>query len=197
MNQSNIKSEYISTTRTLKPILLSLLILISGIIIGAGITLILTGNSATSKTMPPGPEYMSRRMVNRIVNELKLSPQQQEQLNPIVQKHMKAMEDIRQEARPKISAEIKQMNEEIASILDDRQKEIWQDNIKRMRERFNQMRRHRNPDDRQRGENEPGSRPWRDRRHQDNQINEPHPQDPLPPGENPPLDEKMPPPDDF
>jgi hypothetical protein len=193
MNQSDIKSAYIPTKTTLKPILFSLLILVSGIIIGAGLTLIVTGNSATQKTMPPGPEYMSSRMVNRIVRELKLSPQQHELLKPIVQKHMKAMEDVRQEARPKISAEIKQMNEEIASILNDRQKEIWQDNIKRMRERFNQMRRHRNPGDRQRGGNDRDSRPWHDRRHQDDQINEP----PLPPGENPPLGEKSPPPDDF
>lgn len=196
MNQTHLKSDMIPTTATLKPVIFSLLILVSGIIIGAGLTLIITGNSTTQKAMPPGPEYMSRRMVNRIVRELRLSPEQHELLKPIIQKHMKAMDDIRQEARPKISAEIKQMNEEIASILDDKQKEMWQYKINRMREHFTQMRRRRNPGDRRMGDNESGPRPWRDRRHPDD-INERPGQGELPPPERPPFDEQAPPPDEF
>ena len=139
MNQSELKSEQSSTTPVFKPILFSALILISGIVIGAGLTLIVTGNSNTRKSLPPAPEYMSARMVKRIAGELNLSPEQQEQLKPIVQKHMKAMDDIRRKARPEISEELKQMNEEILSILNEPQRKIWQNRIQRMQVHFTRM----------------------------------------------------------
>ena len=155
MNQSEPKSEHLPTIPALKPILFSALTLISGIIIGAGLTLIITGGSDTRKSLPPGPEYISGRMVERIARELKLSPQQQGQLRPIVQKHMTVMDDIRRQARPKISKELKQMNEEILSILDKPQREIWQKRVQRMQERFTRMRHHRGPDDRPRHKRDP------------------------------------------
>ena len=173
MNQFDLKSKQSHTMSALKPILFSALILISGIVIGAGLTLIITGGPNTQKSLPPGPEYMSARMVKRIAGELKLSPQQREQLKPIIQRHMKAMDDIRQQARPEISKELKQMNEEILSILDGPQKEIWQDRIQRMQEHFTRMRHRRSPGDRRRHERRPEGR--------------------FPPEENPPIDDIMPP----
>ncbi len=158
MNQSELKPQQPVTVPALRPILFSSLILISGIVIGAGLTLIITGGPDTPKSLPPGPEYMSGRMVKRIVRELHLSGQQQEQLKPIVQKHMKAMDDIRRKARPEISKELKQMNEEILDILDGPQKEIWQDRIQRMQEHFTRMHHRRNPGDRRKNERHPDGR---------------------------------------
>ena len=187
MNQSELKSEYLPTTSVLKPVIFSALILISGIIIGAGLTLIITGGPSTQKSLPPGPEYMSGRMVERIVRELHLSGQQQEQLRPIVQQHMKAMDDIRRQARPEISKELKQMNEEILSILDGPQKEIWQDRIQRMQEHFIRMRHHRGPGDERRNRRHPERRPSERFR-----KNRP-PESQFPPGEKPPIDGITPP----
>lgn len=193
MNQSESKPERLPATSALKPILFSTLILISGIAIGAGLTLIITGDSDTPKSLPPGPEYMSVRMVERIVRELKLSPQQHEQLRPIVQKHTKAMEDIRQEARPKISSEIKEMNEEIIAILDERQKKIWQDKIQRMQEHFTRMRHRRSPDDGRRSGRDSNSQPRRGERRPDNRFPERPPEGQLPPEKKPPIDDMTPP----
>jgi hypothetical protein len=197
MNQSDLKSEPISMMSALKPILLSLLILISGIIIGVGLTLMVTGSSSAPKKLPPGPEYMSRRMVERIVHELHLSPEQHDQLKPIVQKHMKAMDEIRQEARPKISNEIKQMNEEIAAILDERQQEIWQHKIKQIQDHFTRMRRHRRPGEERRSRRHPHSQPRQGEQHRDERFHEPPPEGPIPPGERPPLEGQPLPPNEF
>ena len=135
------------------------LTLVSGIIIGAGLTLIVTGNSNAQKSLPPAPEYMSGRMVKRIAEELKLPPEQREQLEPIVQKHMKAMDDIRQDARPKIMEEIEQMNDEIMAILEEGQQKLWQDKMKHIQEHFTRMRNRRGPDG---GESELANRPGRE-----------------------------------
>lgn len=197
MNQCDLKSEKISMATALKPILLSLLILASGIIIGVGLTLIVTGSPSTPKILPPGPEYMSRRMVERIVRELHLSPEQHNQLKPIVQKHMIAMDEIRQEARPRISDEIKQMNEEIVAILDERQKQIWQHKVKQMQDHFTQMRRHRRPGEERRSGRRPNPQPQHDERYPDERFNEPPPEGPLPPGERPPLEGQPQQPNEF
>lgn len=139
MNQSELKPESLSVAPAKKAILFSVLTLISGVIIGVGLTLIVSGDSNKPKSLPDG------WMVERIARDLKLSPQQRGQLDPIVKKHKKAMDDIREEARPKIMAELEQMNDEIMAILDEEQKQIWQDKIKRMQERFTRMRQHRGP----------------------------------------------------
>ena len=152
MTESDLKPDLIVGKKTVKPVLFSLLILVSGIIIGAGMTLLVSDSVPDPKTLPPGPEYISNRMVQRIIHELHLDPEQQEQLKPIIQKHMKAIDDIRKQARPQISEEVKQMNEEILSILDEPQKQMWQKNIQQMQDHFTRMRQRRGPGGQRRGE---------------------------------------------
>ena len=196
MNQSDPKSEHLPVTPARKAILFSALTLVSGIIIGAGLTLIVTDNSNAQKSLPPAPEYMSGRMVKRIAEELKLPPEQREQLEPIVQKHMKAMDDIRQDARPKIMEEIEQMNDEIMAILDEGQQKLWQDKMKHMQEHFTRMRNRRGPDGGRRDRRNPDSEPRRrGERQRGDQFHENHPPEgQLPPEERPPIDDIAPPP---
>ena len=189
MNQSDSKSEQFSTTLALKPLFLSTLILISGIVIGAGLTLIITGHSNVQKSLPPAPEYMSGRMVKRIAEELKLPPEQREQLEPIVKKHMKAMDDIRQDARPKIMEEIRQMNDEIMAILDTGQQKLWQEKMKHMQEHFTRMRNRRGTDGGWRDKRGPDSERRRGERFHKNR----RPEGQLPPEERPPIDDMAPP----
>ncbi|MHC4905048.1 MAG: hypothetical protein ACYTEN_04400 [Planctomycetota bacterium] len=144
MSQPDINPDKLVPKPVLKPAIFSVLILVSGIIIGSGVTL-MTAERVKKKSVPPGPEYLSRRMINRLVRELNLSPEQQLQLNPIVKQHMEAMEKIRQEARPQISEEIKQMNDSIMALLDEGQKKVWADKIQRMQDNFPRMGSRRGP----------------------------------------------------
>lgn len=188
MNQSDSKPGHLPATPVKKAILFSTLILVSGIIIGAGLMLIVTGNSNPQKSLPPAPEYMSNRMVKRIADELKLPPEQQEQLGPIVQKHMKAMDDIRQDARPKIMEEIKQMNDEIMAILDEGHQQLWQDKMKHMQEHFTRMRNRRGSGDRRRSGRDPNSRPRYGERRQGGRVDGRPGNGPLPPDRKPPME---------
>lgn len=191
MNQPNVKPEHLPKTPVLKPVLFSLLILISGVIIGAGTTLIITNHS---KRMHGGPEWMSRRTIEYITRELELPPAQKEQLDPIVNQHMKAIEKIRDEiARPKIMAELEQMNEEIMAILDEQQKQVWEEKVEQMRKRFEEMRRRgggRRDGTGPHGPGRGGRGPGGGRRHEG-----PPPEGTMPPGEMP-LPPKEPPAED-
>jgi hypothetical protein len=160
----------------LKPVIFSVLILVSGIVIGAGLTLILVPPK-NAPDLPPGPEFMSERMIGRMVGELRLSPEQQEQLKPIVTKHMSAIDVVRTEAQPKIRQEIESMNEEILALLDDAQKQLWQDRIKRMQEGFRRMHR-RGPGDDRRDRDELRRGPGPDDERRDSQRMGPGSDDP-------------------
>jgi hypothetical protein len=194
MNQSKSKPEQLPMTSALKPILFSILILISGVVIGAGLTLILTGDSGTSQSLPPAPEYMSSRMVERIAKELRLSPEQHTQLGPIVQQHMKAIEDIRKQARPEINNELKLMNEKILSILDEDQRPVWKGKIQRMQEHFSKMGHRRDSGGGRRDGRGPGWRPRREQRRRGEFHERRPPEDQFPPEEKPPVDDRTPPP---
>jgi hypothetical protein len=138
MSQPVINPDKLVPKPVLKPVLFSVLTLVSGIIIGSGVTL-MTAERFKNKPVPPGPEYLSERMIDHLVRELNLLPEQQQQLDPIVKQHMEAMDKIRQDARPLIAEEIKQMNDEIMALLDEGQKQIWNDKIQRMQDNFPRM----------------------------------------------------------
>ena len=158
MNQPELNSEIIFRKNVAKPVLFSILILVSGIFIGSGITLIISKQIKPKN--PPGPEYISKRFLDHMIRELQLSDQQQAQIKPIVQKHMKAMETIRNDARPKISDELQQMNEDILAVLGEPQKQLWQDRIHRMQKHFSPgMHQRRGPGYEQRGRRGPDFRP--------------------------------------
>lgn len=160
MNQSEKQPEHLATTSTVKPVLFSLLILVSGIIIGASLTLITSGAFNKNQKLPPAPEFVSHQMVQQIVRELNLSPEQQEQIRPIITQHMKTIDDIRQEARPKINQEVKSMNEKILAVLDERQQHMWRNKMERMQDHFSRMRKARGQEGKHRQKKAPSeSRP--------------------------------------
>lgn len=141
MTQPEINPEIRVPKPVLKPVLFSVLILVSGIIIGSGVTLMAA--KRFTKPVPPGPEDMSKRMIEHLVRELRLSPEQHEQVGPIVQQHMEAMEVLRQVARPKFAEIFKQMVDEIMPLLNEKQKRIWNDYSQRMQDDFRRNRQRR------------------------------------------------------
>jgi len=186
MSQSDVKPEHLPKPPVLKPILFSLLILISGVIIGAGTTLIVV----SKQTFHPGG-----RTLERMTRELGLSPQQQAQLEPILQKHRKAMDDLYKENRPKLIAIFEQMNTDIMAILNEQQKQVWEEKVQQLQKRFEDMRQRRGPGGGRRdgtGPHGPGEGrrgPGGGRR----RGGPPPEGGPMSPGEQPPREEQRPP----
>ena len=200
MTDSTQPQQIIKSSKT-KPVLFSLLILLSGIIIGVGATVIVLRQSIKNENSRM-PEEFSRRMVERLTRELHLTGDQRQQVKPIIEKHMKAMDQYRQEARPKIRQELEQMNDELMAIFDNTQQQIWKERIQRMQKGFPKMRRRgerdgRRPGDRQYPERQ-GQQPRQFRRQQPGQMPPPPdehqlpPRDELPPDEHAPLNEHEP-----
>ena len=160
MTHETVTSEITAPKGRTKAVVFSLLILLSGIIIGSGITLIVVGPRQQPDGLP-GPEFFSRRMVEHWTRELSLTPEQVEQIQPVVDEHMKVLDDYRRAAQPKIRTEIDTMNNEILEILDDQQKQMFKDKIEQMQRHFQEMRQRRGNDDRRRNGDRRGDGPPR------------------------------------
>jgi len=141
MNPENAQPQSTIKKSNIKPVIFSLLTLLSGIIIGAAGVLMIV----RPIEKPSLPEEFSRKMLANLTKELHLTPEQKKQISPIVEKHMAAMDEIRSEARPKIRQELEAMNDELMAVLDNTQKQIWKERIQRMQENFARHRQRHSP----------------------------------------------------
>jgi len=107
-----------------------LIILVAGVVIGGSAMLIFAPEKLTR---PPGaPEFASGRMVGQLQRELRLSPEQAEKIEPVLKEHMETLNNIRFDAREQIDEALEQMNEQISSILTERQKRMWESRLHRL-----------------------------------------------------------------
>jgi len=107
-----------------------LIILVAGVVIGGSSMLIFAPEKLIPP--PPGPEFNSLIMIPPLQRALGLNPEQAEKIKPILDKHMQKLNTMRIEARSEIGETLKQMNEEIAAILTDEQKQTWQRELDRL-----------------------------------------------------------------
>ena len=123
----------IDTIRTLhrwRMAFFGVVILLAGVVIGGASMMILLPHKLM--TPPPGPEFDSLRMLPSLRRDLGLTTEQSNRIAPILDKHMKKLGEIRVEARDEIAQTLKQMNEDISTVLTDRQERIWKRSLERL-----------------------------------------------------------------
>jgi hypothetical protein len=100
-----------------------LVILLAGMLSGAAVTLLAVRpmRHAQRELVPPPIELLAR-----VVAHLRLSPEQEKQVEPIIQRHYQRLDAIRQEGRTAITEELKLMNDEMCAVLDEGQARLWQ-----------------------------------------------------------------------
>lgn len=106
------------------------------VIFAAGLT---TGSAATLVAMrhraaeiPPPVERAHQMMLGRIMPRLDLSPQQAEQVGPILRKYMQRLDGIREKGREQITKELQAMDDEMSAVLTPEQQELWRDLMLRL-----------------------------------------------------------------
>jgi len=112
-----------------------LLILITGIAIGAASIMIFAPGKLVENTS--GSEFNALRLMPSLRRNLSLSQAQVEQLRPILNNHMTTLSEIREQARTDISSVLIELNQEVSSILNEKQKIIWQRELLRLQQDLN------------------------------------------------------------
>lgn len=126
----NLGINYVQKMHRWRMAFFGMVILLAGIVIGGASMMILAPQMLIKP--PPGPEFSPLMMIPPLRAELGLTDEQTEKIKPIMDKHMGKLNQIRMDARTEIGDTLKQMNDEIAAILTDEQKEIWQRGLDRL-----------------------------------------------------------------
>lgn len=101
-----------------------LVILLAGMLSGAAVTLLTLGH-LRAEGLPP-VEKVVVDMLGDVGPRLRLSAEQVQQVEPILQKHMARLQEIWADGRTQIVEQLKAMNEEMSVVLDDNQQRLWQ-----------------------------------------------------------------------
>ena len=110
-----------------------LVILLAGMAIGAGMTLMTTRAGSSE----PLPALSVDRIMRGLRYQLDLTDPQVREIRPMVRTCMEELDKIRREARPQINQELHHLGDGIASVLDNTQAARWKACQKRLMEQFN------------------------------------------------------------
>ncbi len=128
--RDNLTIDYVQKLHRWRMAFFGVVILLAGIVIGGASMMILVPHKLIKP--PPGPEFESLRMMPPLRRDLDLTPEQADKIKPIMDKHIDKLNQIRMNARTEIGETLKQMNEDIAAILTDEQKQKWQQGLDRL-----------------------------------------------------------------
>jgi len=78
-------------------------------------------------------EYIQRRIIEHLDDELRLTPQQHQKVEQIMQHHHRRMQEISEGLRPRMREEIEAANREVDALLTPEQREKFHKMQMRMR----------------------------------------------------------------
>lgn len=110
-------------------------IFVSGTVIGGGSTMIVV-NHRMEEAAGRHLDAVCSRMVPALQKELNLSEEQSEEVAATVRRHLTKLDEIRDTLiRPAMASEFKQMEDQVAAVLDAEQKERWHSWLEERRKR--------------------------------------------------------------
>lgn len=123
-----------------------LIVLLAGIAIGGSGMFMwerhkVTKNRATRANVAIKPTQVPvntpwGRLIVSLKKHLDLSDKQVREILPILRIHMTQLDKIKREARPRIAEQLTQMNGKITPILNDKQKRLWNQDFRKLRQQF-------------------------------------------------------------
>lgn len=116
-----------------KTVLLGAVLLISGMVIGSGLTLI--GLKRRADEFRQRPEMFSSRILSKMETDLKLTKEQKAELAKIFKEAREELDDVRRQHRAQGQAYFRDFHDEVARVLTVKQQAEWEEWWKRARER--------------------------------------------------------------
>ena len=110
--------------RWIWPVLLAIVIFVSGVLVGGGLTFkIITSGF---KRAFQDPEVSAERITNRMKRRLDLTDEQVVQVRRIILERQKAFQSMRKQVRPQLEAQIEKTRRELAAVLTPDQARKWE-----------------------------------------------------------------------
>jgi len=116
-----------------KPVLLGAVLLISGIVIGSGLTLI--GLKRRADEFRSRPDMFSNRILSKMETDLNLTKEQKSELSKIFKAAREDLDNVRRQHRAQAQGFFREFHDDVANVLTVKQQEEWEEWWKRARER--------------------------------------------------------------
>jgi len=113
-------------------VLLAMILLVSGGIIGSGVTIFVVHRVILHRLHHP--EEFPAIAANRLRRHLDLTDEQTQSAETIFRNRLAAVHDIRREFHPQLKAEFDLIQKEIGGILNPEQAELWNSHFDKLRE---------------------------------------------------------------
>ena len=134
ISPSNLQLPVPRKRRFWRALLLGMVILLCGMLIGAGVTVIVLQKFVLYAIHHP--EEVPNRVAERLRNKLSLSDEQAKKVKAILTERQKAFLVLRRMARPKVERELERLREEVAAVLDENQARKWRKRFDRLRRQW-------------------------------------------------------------
>ncbi|NOZ20045.1 MAG: hypothetical protein GXP25_03045 [Planctomycetes bacterium] len=117
------KASYSKRRRTVLMVLLGGVILLSGIVIGSGLTLLWLQNKLLY--MLHHPEDAPNAIALRLQSKLDLTDEQTKQVEAILRERQKHSQALRREVQPRVEEQLAKARDEVAKVLTPEQAKRW------------------------------------------------------------------------
>jgi hypothetical protein len=101
-----------------------MVILLAGMLGGAAVTLLVVQHVGRKGPIPPVPPV--ELLIERLSVPLHLTAEQHQQVEPILQKHMAKLGQIRDDGQKAITQELRLLTQEMAGVLTEDQMGVWE-----------------------------------------------------------------------
>jgi hypothetical protein len=101
-----------------------MVILLAGMLSGAAVTLLIVG--PVGRKSPPPPVPAITHMLGRLSGPLRLTAEQEKQIQPILETHMARLIQIQDEGQKAIREELRLLSREMAGVLTEDQMGLWE-----------------------------------------------------------------------
>ena len=105
-------------------ILLALVIFVSGVLVGGGLTFKFI--TSGFKRSFQDPSLLADRITHRMKKRLNLTDEQAVQVRRIILEQQKAFQSLRKQVRPQLEAQIEKTRQELAAVLTPEQARKWE-----------------------------------------------------------------------
>ncbi len=122
-------------SRWASTIAFGLIIFACGTAAGVAIGLRWDDHDERRKVLAGEKQSYAERMTVHLTEDLELSPDQAEQVHGVLARHTEQFRDIHATISPKLKFQMDCLREEVGDILDDRQRVLWEEKVKRLRKR--------------------------------------------------------------
>jgi hypothetical protein len=99
-------------------------ILLAGMLGGAAATLLVIGHLGPDRPQPP--VHAVKMMLARLSGPLHLTPEQRQQVEPILQKHLVKLDRIQADGQKAITEELRLLSQDMGGVLTEDQMHLWE-----------------------------------------------------------------------